>query len=35
MAKCFSKKYGNKGWAINLVQSDSYVMMPLNAYILK
>ena len=28
MAKRFSKKYGNKGWAINYLQSDSYVKMP-------
>ena len=32
MAKCFSKKYGNKGWAINYVQSESYVKMPVNAW---
>ena len=25
MAKCFSKKYGNKGWAFNYLQSESYV----------
>ena len=31
MAKCFSKKYGNKGLAINYVQSESYVKMPVNA----
>ena len=30
MAKYFSKKYRNKGWAINYVQSDSYVKMPVN-----
>ena len=24
----FSKKYRNKGWAINYVQSESYVKMP-------
>ena len=28
MAKRFSKKYGNKGLAINYVQSESYVKMP-------
>ena len=32
MAKCFSKKYGNKGWAINYVQSESYVKVPVNAW---
>ena len=32
MAKCFSKKYGNNGWAINYVQSESYVKMPVNAW---
>ena len=25
------KKYGNKGWAINYMQSESYVKMPVNA----
>ena len=31
-AKHFSKKYGNKGWAIKYVQSESYVKMPVNAW---
>ena len=31
MVKRFSKKYGNKGWAINYVQSESYVR-PVNAW---
>ena len=32
MAKRFPKKYWNKGWAINYVQSVSYVKMPVNAW---
>ena len=32
MAERFSKKYGNKRWAINYVQSESYVKMPVNAW---
>ena len=32
MAKCFSKKYGNKGRAIKYMQSESYVKMPVNAW---
>ena len=28
MAKRFSKKYGNKGWPLNYLQSESYVKMP-------
>ena len=31
-AKHFSKKYVNKGWAINYVQSESYVKMHVNAW---
>ena len=31
MAKCFFKMYGNKGWACNYLQSDSYVKMPVSA----
>ena len=30
MAKRFSKKYGNKGWAFNYLQSD--VKMPVSAW---
>ena len=33
MAKRFSKKYGNKGWAFNYLQSESYVKMPVSCYI--
>ena len=32
MAKCFSKKYGNKGWALNYLQSKSYVKMPVSTW---
>ena len=32
IAKCFSEKYRNKDWAINYVQSESYVKMPVNAW---
>ena len=32
MAKCFSKKYGNKVWAFNYLQSESYVKMPVSAW---
>ena len=32
IANRFSKKYRNKGWAINYVQSESYVKMPVNAW---
>ena len=32
MAKRFSKKYGNKEWAINYMQSKSYVKMPVSAW---
>ena len=32
MAKCFSKKYGNKGWALNYLQIESYVKMPVSAW---
>ena len=31
LAKRFSKKYGNKGWAFNYLQSESYVKMPVKA----
>ena len=30
MAKCFSKKYGNKGRGFNYLQSESYVEMPVS-----
>ena len=33
MAKRFSKKYGNKGWAFNYLQSESYVKMNAWCYI--
>ena len=32
MAKRYSIKYGNKGWAINYMQSESYVKMSVNAW---
>ena len=32
MAKHFSKKYGNKGWAFNYLQSESHVKMPVIAW---
>ena len=32
MAKRFYKKYGNKGWAFNYMQSESYVKMPVSAW---
>ena len=32
MAKRFSKKYGNKGWAFNYLQSESYVKMPVSTW---
>ena len=32
MAKRFSKKYGNKGWALNYLQSESYVNMPISTW---
>ena len=32
MAKCFSKKYGNKGGAFTYLQSESYVKMPVSAW---
>ena len=32
IAKRFSKKYGNKGWAFNYLQSESYVKMPVSAW---
>ena len=32
MAKCFTKKYGNKGWAFNYLQSESYVKIPVSAW---
>ena len=31
IVKCFSKKYGNKGKAINYLQSKSYVKMTVSA----
>ena len=35
MAKHFSKQYGNKGWAFNYLQSETYAKMPVSAcYIL-
>ena len=32
MAKCFSKKYGNKGWTFNYLQSESYVKILVSAW---
>ena len=32
MAKRFSKKYGNKGWAFNYLRSESFVKMPVSAW---
>ena len=32
MAKRFNKEYGNKGWAFNYLQSESYVKMPVSAW---
>ena len=32
MAKCFSKKYRNKGWAFTYLQSESYVKMPVSTW---
>ena len=31
MAKCFSKKYENKRYAVNNMQSERYVKMPVSA----
>ena len=31
MVKCFSKMYGNKGRALNYLQSESYVKMPVSS----
>ena len=32
MAKRFIKKYGNKGWAFNYLQYESYVKMPVSTW---
>ena len=32
MTKCFSKKYGNMGWPLYYLQSESYVKMPVSAW---
>ena len=32
MAKRFSKKYGNKGWAFNYLQSENYVKKPVSTW---
>ena len=32
MAKHFSKMYGNKWWAFNYLQSESYVKMPVSTW---
>ena len=34
MAKCFSKKYRNKGRAFNYLQSESYVKMPVRGKVI-